>query len=508
MSNIYRPNLIPNRNLANAKPSTKPPVAQPPVAKPPVVQPQVVQPQVAQPPVAKLPVKKPVVKSTYYDQIFKRCKFLNTKTFRSDLKEIYDIILNSETPDYVKIGLGEWLYRKITMYYRPMADETKPICEQLKPSIRRCDNVVNKALYIKYTNINILREIAEHFYFDRFNDQDKFFVLQMLNDVQLIQSYDPVKMKDHFLEWIGKLQVYEQKSNLLDTLLRYFPGDRDVQKVSDEMKYGDKKMKNLYSNDQNAHDEEINLESLKAAEKLVEWYEEQRLKQQKIALKNKKDPPIEEKMTDYVAEFFAGEYKSDEVSECVLTRLKIDNSRFGLEKSFNILELMFYLIKYIKKSKSKDELTMRLHEEMDEMKELCASGYVNRMINALQGFDERYAVKISFESQLNAILTSKVSKHMDEMTDNEMVGSYNPEFRGEYIKFIIKIVNRYLPSIRINYGEKDVEDNIKTVMTKICNHDNWVYQKGVISEIDEVHDEENKAEEIEGLSDEEEDNSK
>ena len=394
-----------------------------------------------------------------YSVLLDKLKYLNTYTFEDTKNELYSFLYSDETPINIKLIIGLWLYKKIAIYFYPMKNEVEDKCNILIKCINTWDkDIIGKGSYLRYTNRYAIEHLIKHFYFNRHDD--KYFIIQMLNDMKLMDINDPYVMKDHFIEWITKINIFEQRSNLLDVLLKYFPGDEKIKNIYEEMKWNNKDEKTIYNNSQNAHDENKTLQSVKLAEKLYKKIKE-------FDLANN----IEcRDMCAYIFDFFNDNYNYTDICKTVLTRITIDTSVYGFESFFNLLELTYSLIKFILMSEYKDELIKRLYEEMIEMKDLCATGYLNRYINVLQGFHPEYEVKMEFESQLNASINFYLSKKiLEENNDDITLGSYDEKYKDLYISFVKKHVNMYIPSLMSQYGEKDVMENIVHVLTKITN---------------------------------------
>lgn len=412
---------------------------------------------------------------TFLD-ILEKCKYVNTRTFIKDAEEVRQFIKDDTAPPETRLVLGEWLYRKVFMFYKPSDESIKETCTILFKPIEECDNIVIKGLYIYYHNLKALRIIAEHFFLNR--HPESFFILQMLNDVQLIQTTPQEDSLSHFLKWIKNTKNYEQQSNLLDVLLRYFPKDKEVKEIHAKMKYGEKKSKfiNLYDDSQNAHDEDIVEETITAAQKLLKWY-----KTHQFDLEPPEGVPFEPReILDEAVKSIQDSSKNIPLLNEVVIRAKIDNTLFP--GGFSIMQLFIALCRYISLSPSKDELIKRLEEEFKEMNGLCSSGYINRFINTLQGFDPEYSVKIPFNKQLQAVLTHHLNKAFQTASEEAIAGSYDIEYRNDYIIYLTDFVNKLLPKLCEQYGEKDVEKEIANVMNIVSGLEGvWRYNNKEVS---------------------------
>lgn len=402
-----------------------------------------------------------------YESLLSLLKYLDARHFQSNLAIIMKAVEDPKCPRNIIFTICSWLFRKIYSAYKVKKPDRKKYTDILIPAIQEEFNIVVKGNYLHYNDTDIIKLLAEHFYFNRF--QQEFFILQMVNDVQLINlGKTEDEMKEHFLGWIRKATTYEQQCNLLDILLKYFPQDPEVKDVREKMEHPDQKhigTRNLYTNDQNAHDEDITTETLLALDKLMTWY--------------KKNPfihPDDFRLTG-PSEYDMMYKQIHEIPhvENVLVRAKIDTTTFPTENHVpTIMDCLIALVRFIDGSPCREDLYKRLAEEVTSMDGLCTSGYINRFISVLQGFHEEYTVKIPFQKQLRAILTHNLSKHMKQATEDEIEGSYNPEFRRDYLNMVERVTNQIIPEIQKSHGKKDVDDNIVSVMTEItgalCNY--------------------------------------
>lgn len=402
-------------------------------------------------------------------------------------------------PPHVRLRFYEWFFTKIFMMYKPTGDELDSLVEGCIDSVEGCRDIVPKASYIQYHNWHALPQIVSHFYTHRF-DADKYFILQLLNDTQLLKSCVGSTMTDeelrvHFVEWINSSDlVFEQRSNILDVLLRYFPRDPEVMEVYSTLRYGDSKnRKDVYSDAQNVHDSSIHQSVTQAACRFFhDNYSEEKIEKgetvnevvkrtlqrffdargSEVALTFKKNEParLEERVATTI--------------NAVCTRAAIDNTLFegdappsdgggsaggsndGSPIVFNIGQLLWSMCLYILNlsPETRVEILPILYEELLSMRELCSSGYIARIINVLQGYDSRYAITISFDKQLYAVLSSGLMKKMEKAPGSVVAGTFDEEHRREYLSFVERCVNEVLPELRIRYGERDVDVSLPQVL--------------------------------------------
>lgn len=407
-----------------------------------------------------------------YSQFYKdNCMSVNFRTFSSIVSQVYTYMDDPKCPVPVKLRFGEWLFKKVYMMYKPPSDKLDAACSSLSKAIEKCNKMVPKANYLQYHNIDALNFLALYFYLHRFEDHDTYFILQLLNDVQLVKNFvqsavlDDEQLKSHFLSWISQCDVYEQKSNLLDVLLKYYPRDPEVRRIYKEMQKGD----NIYTNEQNVHDEDLSVSVISAMEKLMEWDR-----------KNPAEIPPNISPAEYWYGYLKSRFPSNRSIECVIERAKIDTTTFGPSGS-TIYMVLFALLNYIKKSPKSRDILEVLKDELVEGKELCSSRYISAFINSLQGFDDNFSITIPFSKQLSAILSIKLAADLNKASEEVQMGSYDPEYLEAYLKFVTETLNKYLPQISKDYGEDDVRDTIGTALKGLTGHSKWTYANGKLS---------------------------
>jgi len=402
------------------------------------------------------------------------CQSVNAMIFSDVKKDALQMLKDPNCLVEVKIMLGDWLFRKVARYFHMTEDILEKTCGDLVSPIDKCQNTILKSEYLQFTNVDSINKITLNFYLNRFTNKDKFFILQMLNDTQLVKNYvqdtriTDDGMRQHFLEWLKKSNVFEQQSNLLDVLLKYYGSDPDVVQVYNKMRWGKNKERGtLYEDEQNVHDEGVRQSSLDAAEKLMEWDSVDPIK-----------APSGIKFRDFITGMLYPFYSEEEkpIIDRVVERMCIDHTYFG--DGFTIAELFLALLNYIRKSKHMKELLKRLMEEMDSMKELCASGYIVRLINVLQGFDEEYAVSISFDKQLYAVISKALADSLEHASEKIIEGSI--EMNGDYLNHVCNVVKDNLPRLLDDYGN-DVSVHLIEVMESITMYKGWKYERGVLS---------------------------
>jgi len=184
-------------------------------------------------------------------------------------------------------------------------------------------------------------------------------------------------------------------------------------------------------------------------------------------------------------------YKNSQKDEIniSLNRIKLDRtlySKFNNTLSNILIKVWSYIIGH----KDKEQLIIRLLEELVDMSGTCSTGYLSRLVNVLSGFDDKFNIRISFEDQIisnfNGRLNAFVKKIMNDDSPfykeklNDVVELYinsNKVLKSEIIKKIEtseyltdlppmkKIIEKYLTDNR----DQKIKDSIELFFENTIN---------------------------------------
>jgi hypothetical protein len=184
-------------------------------------------------------------------------------------------------------------------------------------------------------------------------------------------------------------------------------------------------------------------------------------------------------------------YKNSQKDEIniSLNRIKLDRtlySKFNNTLSNVLIKVWSYIIGH----KDKEQLIIRLLEELVDMSGTCSTGYLSRLVNVLSGFDDKFNIRISFEDQIisnfNGRLNAFVKKIMNDDSPfykeklNDVVELYinsNKVLKSEIIKKIEtseyltdlppmkKIIEKYLTDNR----DQKIKDSIELFFENTIN---------------------------------------
>ena len=101
-----------------------------------------------------------------------------------------------------------------------------------------------------------------------------------------------------------------------------------------------------------------------------------------------------------------------------LNRIEIDRSLYGsVNTSLNTLLCRIH--SYITEHTHEVELKKRLTEELIDASGKCSTGYGSRLVNVLSGYDD-FNLKISWEDNIQAKLTGRLNKLIQDIDDDEL----------------------------------------------------------------------------------------
>lgn len=144
-------------------------------------------------------------------------------------------------------------------------------------------------------------------------------------------------------------------------------------------------------------------------------------------------------------------FNHNELQE-IYNRISIDTALFG---GIRISQFFCSLYTYAQSHPLKEDLFVRLKQEMLDMKKYCSTGYISRLVSVLVGFDDTekqiYTIKIcDFDEwviKISYILKTKIESHpeaMDWMIDDDT----------RYLRLVVETVNKSL----VNYPDIDLKD--------------------------------------------------
>lgn len=409
------------------------------------------------------------------------CRSLSAQTFSKIKADVVSRVSDPKTTTAAVLLFADWLFHGLKMYWTAPSAVRKDLFPPIAAAIDECKAVRVKMKYLQWNDVEYSQRFMYHFYTHRFDPT--LFIEQMLNDSSLLkwsQNYlEPAELRTHFIKWIRGIDVYEQRSNLLDVLLRFFPKDEEVQGIYREMMNG----KTLYENEQNVHDEDISIAVLDAVRKLYLWFKGAPRVYQASA-GSTRSGWITERMAE------VAQTKADRaVVRAILDRLAIDKTTFTIRDEnmpidLDAFEILFMLLNFIQSQNDAEiriAMLERLLEEMHEMLELCISGYVARFLSAVQGLTANFQILIPLKKQIYAKVNHDLSRAMMALPEESTIilGSYETAHKQEYYDFIIKTIS--LHTLYEQYEESAVRKVLPSILNSITGETSWQLIENTLS---------------------------
>ncbi len=189
------------------------------------------------------------------------------------------------------------------------------------------------------------------------------------------------------------------------------------------------KIETVYTDRQNVHKTSINENVKKCAINLCDKYIDYN--------KNIRDE------WKIVVNEFRNIYKNKYDKE--LDKIETDVGTFNI--GLNIQTIFVALWRYIKQHKYRDELYKRLSSELDEMKGVCLTGHLSRLMNTIQGFtdDKNLEIHITDGEQMESVIKRFVDKVI--IKDEDMFDKMLSENKEDKEKIYIYIMENIVDNI-------------------------------------------------------------
>lgn len=269
----------------------------------------------------------------------------------------------------------------------------------------------------------------------------QFMLSHPVSDYPFMKTH--IKFSQQYLYQLAKKDSIsvQLRSEACDLLIRL--GTPNFRKVGEELihalgnQYVPKRDRTVYTNSQNIH--AVNMNSVKDA---VEWLSNDPLV---ISLDD---------IYSWIQTF------SEERASSSFHRIMMDT---GLYFGIPMSDLLRYVFQKIKSSHHQKELEKRLIEELIEMDGWCSSGHIVRLVNVLQGFDEKVNISMPIKEEIRSAVFTRLSYQMktcskelqdelvlgfcqeDKTLLTEFIDTYSPydELREEYKHISKEEFDRY-----------------------------------------------------------------
>jgi hypothetical protein len=199
------------------------------------------------------------------------------------------------------------------------------------------------------------------------------------------------------------------------------------------------KIKTIYQDTQNVHDGTLNANVKKVCQYLIKHTG---------ALNFDKDQVVEElKSISKKAPIY-----DDAIVDKTLDRIIMETTIF---ESFTLYQLFSNIWQFIITHKNKEDIQLRLIEELHEMHNYCTTGHLSRLINTIQGYsdDPELQIKISSVDQIKSSVKSYINKCI-ESAPEDIMDNMLDEDNTKFLTFVISLTNKNIDTWVNDYGEE------------------------------------------------------
>jgi hypothetical protein len=236
---------------------------------------------------------------------------------------------------------------------------------------------------------------------------------------------------------------YNTRADAADTILTYSINTEileQAQSIIIQLGITSQKDITVFDNKQNVHTQEIEQSAIQILEFLNNTtikkqitFEDVSLEISKMLSTNKQETHVDNKPTKTTCKFCESYLINDndkfcnstcemlldkhEKIEVSLNRIKLDRCLYS--KFSNTLEnILLKVWNYISTSEFKEELKIRLLDELQDMSGTCSSGFLTRLVNVISGYEDNLNIKISWEQQIIANFVGRMNYQLKQIIRN------------------------------------------------------------------------------------------
>jgi hypothetical protein len=203
------------------------------------------------------------------------------------------------------------------------------------------------------------------------------------------------------------------------------------------------KINTLYENAQNVHIKEIE----QSVNEILEFLSS-------LSLNTPNNMPvtfeyIKSKIEKYItiqpcSDGTEKKYKKDDIDKIniSLNRIYMDRALYS-KYNCNLSNILIKVWTYINTHDCKNQMIIRLMDELIEMSGTCSSGYITRLINSITGFGE-FSLKISFCDQIISNLNGRLNRNaklidniyfQEKVLEEMSISANDYKSRSNFLKF-------------------------------------------------------------------------
>jgi hypothetical protein len=375
------------------------------------------------------------------------------------------VFLSIEKQDAISTGLEDTIYRGVELIdpvrIKFLRFKNENIVYRVCIALydRELREVMNETSYFQ-----ILKYVLKSTSISEIHRQPILDEFEGLFVNATISLYTKMEIADIFLMHGREARGYE----MLEVIRGVEAARAEVIRGVEPTRANDRIIQTVYTDSQNVHDGSLNASVVRASVELIREF------------------PAEEFDYDEVLNRLATvRPDATHVMESVLNRIEIDTSTFRCTRddvegsnAFSLYHLFSSLWHYIQTHKHREDLEIRLIEEMVSMMNYCTTGHLSRLINVVQGFDEadRFAVRISNMSQIKSVIVNQLNTQIMK-ADEKVQESMMETDKTLFYRFIESSVNLNLPNMLREYGDDIIDSVLDSVIKYSQSHD-WVEDSG------------------------------
>jgi hypothetical protein len=208
----------------------------------------------------------------------------------------------------------------------------------------------------------------------------------------------------------------------------------------------------FHNDNQNVHNSSFNQSILRVAQNLKETYKPHRFLSSEA---------IKEDIYERIKRSLSCLVIPDTIT-IVITRIKNDPSNFNIDCTLEDILVSVWCFICAQENNPKDQLIKRLSEEFTEMKSLCATGHLARLINVIQGFTSREDFQVSICPQVSSLLKSHMEDILRSAPEDIIEGLTDQS--ESYVTYIIDAIRSKIPEW-VSFYSKDILPLISDLAT-------------------------------------------
>lgn len=311
-------------------------------------------------------------------------------------------------------------------------------------------NTINSNLCSKV--IDILRLSNNDFFI---NESEKH--LHKLRKLSQKQEHEETKsheIKQHNIKQYDIIKQRENNNNLIIDIPQT-PIDQIINFIPNTPTPSSKDFKNIFKDNQNVHNSNINDSVLKAARKIIN------------------DNPVSSFINYELPDGYLNKKDTKKVN-ISLHRIYTDDIEF--RDGVKLINLFQSILIFIEKHKYKDELNTRLIQELIEMSNLCVTGHLDRLVSVVQGFDnEKYKITMSIYDEMYSKITHEIQKNIENYEYKDVIIEDMTYNNRTYIEYLLLFVSTHKDSYYKEYSEllskKIIDENIVKILNSYLKYD-------------------------------------